>query len=75
MRLVADIVVYDKDPDKLLKVFGPEVSKKDRSGFDIKESKGKVTFLVSARDSVALRATLNSITKLLTVYEKAKGFV
>jgi len=29
-----------------------------------------VLFEISAKDSVALRATLNSITKLFTVYEK-----
>jgi len=75
MRIQAEITVFEKSPEKLLKVFEPEVSKKDRSGFDVKAGQDKVSFVVDATDSVALRATLNSITKLLTVYEKVSGQV
>lgn len=75
MKISADITVYDRRPENILAVFRPEISKKDRSGFDVVKGKGCLKFLVEAGDSVALRATLNSITKLLTVYEKAKGVV
>lgn len=75
MKILASIIVHDKNPEKILKVFQPEISKKDRSGFRIIKEKKCLKFLVEAKDSVALRATLNSITKLLTVFEKAKGAV
>jgi tRNA threonylcarbamoyladenosine modification (KEOPS) complex Pcc1 subunit len=43
-----------------------------RAVYDI-EKKGKdLIFRVRANDSVALRSTLNSITKILTVFEKTK---
>ena len=57
------------DIDKIIKCFEPEVGKKDRSSFNIKKEKNHALIEIDASDSVALRATLNSITKLLTVYE------
>ena len=72
MKILASISVYDENPENLLKVFHPEISKKDRSGFDIIKEKDQIKFLIDAKDSVALRATLNMITKLLTVYEKVE---
>ena len=44
--------------------------KTDRSNYIIKKYKDYVEFDIKANDSVALRATLNSITKLLTIHEK-----
>jgi len=58
------------DSEKILKCFHPEIRRGDRSGFDIKTEDSVVVFEIYAKDSTALRATLNSITKLLTVYEK-----
>ena len=75
MGISAYIIVKDKDPEKLFRIFKPEISKKDRSGFGLHIEKDCLRFVVDAEDSVALRATLNSITKLLTVYEKVKGAV
>ena len=75
MKILANIIVHDKNPEDLYKIFQPEISEKDRSGFGIIKEKDCLKFEVKAEDSVALRATLNSITKLLTVYEKVKGVV
>lgn len=75
MKISANLSVNDKNPENLYRIFQPEISKKDRSGFNVIKDKDCVRFEVEAEDSVALRATLNSITKLLTVYEKAKGAV
>ena len=69
MKYETEIKVYG-DVEKIAKVFKPEINKKDRAEFKIKKQKDHVLFEISAKDSVALRATLNSITKLLTVYEK-----
>jgi tRNA threonylcarbamoyladenosine modification (KEOPS) complex Pcc1 subunit len=68
MRYHAEITV--NNDKKLLKCFETEQGKEDRSKFEIKEEAKKLKFIIEAEDSVALRATLNSITKLLTVYEK-----
>ena len=48
-------------------------SRKDRSEFRMRRTAEGVEFDITARDSTALRAVLNSITKLLTVYEKMEG--
>ncbi|MBU1204294.1 MAG: hypothetical protein KKA61_04210 [Nanoarchaeota archaeon] len=70
----AKIRVY-KNPDIIYKCFISESKslKTDRSDYIIKKNKDYVEFDIKAKDSVALRATLNSITKLLTVYEKIEG--
>lgn len=60
------------DAEKLYECFEPELGGKGRARFSLKKGKGYVLFEIKAEDSVALRATLNSITKLLTVYEKIK---
>ena len=58
------------DVEKICKCFEPEITEKNRANFSIKKEKDHVLFEINAEDSVALRATLNSITKLLTTYEK-----
>ena len=75
MKIFVNLSVSDKNPESIYKIFQPEISKKDRSGFSIVKEKDCIRFEVEAEDSIALRATLNSITKLLTVYEKVKGVV
>jgi tRNA threonylcarbamoyladenosine modification (KEOPS) complex Pcc1 subunit len=71
MNLGARIEVVG-DAEKIYKCFKPELIKKDRSEYTIRKSKGKIIFEVSAKDPVALRATLNSITQMLTIFEKMK---
>ena len=69
MNLKADIVI-DRDADLLYKCFKPEMNKWERAQIKMKKSKGNLHFSIEAQDAVALRATLNSITGLLSVYEK-----
>jgi tRNA threonylcarbamoyladenosine modification (KEOPS) complex Pcc1 subunit len=69
MNYTAEIKVYG-DAEKLARCFEPELGKKEgRSEFAVKKHKDHIAFEVLAADSVALRATLNSIAKLLAVYE------
>lgn len=70
MKISAEIKIKYPSPEELYKIFQPEISKKDRSGFKLIRGKNNLKFIIESKDSVALRATLNSITKLLTVYEK-----
>jgi len=71
MKLKAEIKAFG-NPETIYECFQSEQKEQDRSKFRIKKEKEGVLFLVEADDSIALRATLNSITKLLTVYEKIK---
>ena len=71
MKLTAEIKVYG-DPKELCACFEPELTDKKRANFRIIQREDHILFEVEAEDSVALRATLNGITKLITVYEKMK---
>jgi tRNA threonylcarbamoyladenosine modification (KEOPS) complex Pcc1 subunit len=59
------------DPEKLMKSLEPEETTFDRSSFTIKKTQDGVEFDISAKDAVALRATLNTISQLLIVYDGA----
>ncbi|NQV09069.1 hypothetical protein HQ529_04415 [Candidatus Woesearchaeota archaeon] len=74
MRYTAKLIVHE-DPKKILKILKPELKqpKSQRAEFKLKKTKDYVEFNITATDSVAMRSVLNSITKLLTVYEKIKG--
>ncbi len=65
------------NPELLLKCLKPELesfkSKSDRSSLTFSKTKNKVNFKVEAKDSVALRATLTSLTNLFTVFEKMQN--
>ena len=63
-------------PRLITECVSPEKHVKDsvRAGFSMEKKKNHVVFRVKASDSVALRATLNSITKMLTVYENTNAF-
>ena len=67
------IVRVKGDSEVMYKAFLVEKGKFARSSFDIKKKDDVVEFVIEAEDPTALRATLNSITKLLSVYEKVTG--
>ena len=60
------------DPDRLIECLEPEEMDFDRSCFTVEKKEGGVEFNIKAKDAVALRATLNSISQLLIVFEGAK---
>ena len=72
MNYNSTINIKLKKPKELLKIFQPELknSINDRSNYKIQEKKDSLNFIIFAKDSVSLRSVLNSITKLLTIYEK-----
>lgn len=69
MKYEAVIKVKD-NIEVVYKAFLSEQGDFGRSGWTVEKTDDEVEFRITAEDSVALRATLNSITKLLTVYEK-----
>jgi len=71
MKYSAQIGV-EGDSKSLLECFAPEGIRKERSHYLLKKTKNGVRFDISAGDATALRATINMITQLLAVYEKAQ---
>lgn len=74
MKLNAEIIVED-DVDLLYKTFKPDIKPWKRSKVKLKKTKNSLIFDIESNDAVALRATLNSITALLTVYEKTNKLI
>ncbi len=73
MKLTANITVTTPQVQMLRRCFDVELAsmQTQRSSVQIHTTKESMQFSISATDSTALRATLNTITKLLTVFEKA----
>ena len=73
MRFKANIKVEDKG--SLYKCLVPELqdSENKRSKIDIKKTTEGVDVRVKAMDIIALKARVNSIIKLVEVYEKVKN--
>ena len=70
----AEIYITSKDVPALKRCFDAEIAsmQTQRSTVAIHTTKDTMQFSATATDATALRATLNSITKLLTVFEKVK---
>ena len=69
MKLTSRIVA--KGGAKLYRCVKSEQKDMPRSSLKIKKQKDNVVFEMSADDATALRATLNTVLKLLIVYEKS----
>lgn len=76
MNLTAEIRVKE-DFHNIEKLFVAEEKefKNKRVSYEIKKSMNELVFKVNAKDSSALRAVLNSITKLISVYEQTRRVV
>ncbi|MBI3033780.1 hypothetical protein HYY72_01335 [Candidatus Woesearchaeota archaeon] len=63
------------DPELVYSAFLPDKKEMalERSEYTIKKTGGSVVFHVKAADAVALRATVNGITRMLAVIEKTKS--
>jgi len=76
MKLSAEITVKD-DIHNISKLFEAEEKAfaNERAGYELIKGKEGLVFRISAKDCTALKAVIGSITKLLTVYEKARSVV
>lgn len=61
-----------KDKDLLYQAFKPEEHKDKRSELKVTQEKDHTNITIKAKDAVALRAISNSVTRLLSIYEKIK---
>jgi len=74
MHYQATILINEIKEEDLLKLLKNEIkdSKKSRSSFTITGHDNKLKIEIKSKDSTALRATFNNLTKLITVYEKCQ---
>lgn len=63
------------DNGELYKIFSVEDKDfgSDRASYEVDFKKNILTINVKAKDSVALRSVLNTVTKIITVYEKTSS--
>ena len=68
-------IVIDEDVQNIVRLFAPEekIFQNNRSSYSVAEQDGKAVFEVLAKDATALRATLGSITKILSCYYQVKN--
>lgn len=73
MKLITDISIQSVDLSALQRCFAAEIPalQTERSSVSMHTTKESLHFAVTAGDATALRATLNTITKLLSTFEKA----
>ncbi len=70
MKLSSRLIV--QDDAGLYECVKSEQKDMPRSSLKIKKQKNDVVFDIKADDATALRATLNTVLKLLIVYEKSR---
>ena len=78
MKYTSTLVVECEDSEKLYKALEADISQqqeKERSKLNIEKKEKKLIFNIVAKDATALRATLSSLTQLLSVYEKTKNLI
>jgi tRNA threonylcarbamoyladenosine modification (KEOPS) complex Pcc1 subunit len=63
------VIFVKGDAKKLFECLAPEETKFDRSSFIFNKKKDGLEIEVVAKDAVAFRATMSTISQLLTVYE------
>ena len=67
-------IIVNGDSEKLEKCFATEQIEYARSSVTLNKQKEFVEFKITSKDAVSLRATLNSVSQLLIIYETvAKG--
>lgn len=72
MKYTAVLSASTKDPSMFYKAAAIEAGSLDRSGIEIEKGKKEVIFKISAADSTALKASLNLVQKIITIFEKTE---
>lgn len=55
--------------DKLYKCLIPEIHERDRASLKLDKVNDELIIGIDAKDAVALRALMNSLTQMLTIYD------
>jgi len=67
------IIIVSKDIDAIEKLFIPEDKELNRATYTITKNKKQLIFNIHAEDATALKTAFNTITKVLTVWEKTQA--
>ncbi len=65
-------IIVSKDIDAIEKLFIPEDKELNRATYTITKNKKQLIFNIHAEDATALKTAFNTITKVLTVWEKTQ---
>jgi tRNA threonylcarbamoyladenosine modification (KEOPS) complex Pcc1 subunit len=65
-------IVVSEDIDAIEKLFIPEDKELNRSKYSISKNKKQLIFNIEAADATALKTAFNTITKVLSVWEKTR---
>ena len=66
------VITVPGNPKVLMRCIREQHSRNDRGGYTVKTTPKGTTVTITSRDGVALRATLNSITKMLIIFERVQ---
>ena len=72
MKFLAEIQAHDEIEDNIEKLYRcllPEIHKRGRGSVTIEKKDKRLDIKIQAEDSVALRAIMNSMTQMLTIFE------
>lgn len=77
MKIRSTIKYTSTQSKKIVNVFALEEKEfsNNRAKYVVEEKLDTVHFLVEAKDSVAFRAVVNNISKILTIYEKTHELI
>lgn len=73
MKITAQIAITDSKADAIFNAVKPEVIDRERTQLKIKKEKNKINMDITSEDAVAFRATLNSVSQMLAVFEKMES--
>jgi tRNA threonylcarbamoyladenosine modification (KEOPS) complex Pcc1 subunit len=63
----------DEEFGKMQQLFASELARThERSSITLTDADGKAVFHITAKDTSALRAAMNTVTSILGMYEKTK---
>lgn len=65
-------LIIDKDVDALLKLLNVEDKDLGRASFSYRKKDDKLFIEMNAQDATALKTVMNTIVKVLIVWEKSK---
>ncbi len=66
-------LIIDKDIDALLRLLNVEDKDLGRSSFSYRKEDDKIFIEMNAQDATALKTVMNTIAKVLIVWEKSKA--
>lgn len=71
--MYSSTIIVSEDIDAIERLFIPEDKELGRAKYSIKKKDKRLVFYIDADDAVALKTAFNTITKVLTVWEKTKA--